>query len=268
MLDRPSAVPLNIHEQGNADENLAGALNLGPNEDRPTTSDHWSESERGGNALPVNTLGNPLPDINPTLLTTNGASATATPTGADTPVVAPSPSARAILMTALASQRPDPQSKCRVSYAEQITDQLFPSREEMAAQTTAELDLHRDCLDNDSRMVDANIQLVNALSQQLAPTGPPAGTSHLQQRQLELDVGIREVELSRAQAALAAEQATGVAFARARMIQDFVRSGISPAEALTITNELFSSDSMNKSGAGSTDTAELGLGEPETKIVD
>ncbi|KAH9444962.1 hypothetical protein Pst134EB_025213 [Puccinia striiformis f. sp. tritici] len=90
-------------------------------------------------------------------------------------------------MTALASQRPDPQSKCRVSYAERITDQLFPSREEMAAQTTAELDLHRDCLDNDSRMVDANIQLVNALSQQLAPTGPPAGTSHLQQRQLELD---------------------------------------------------------------------------------
>ncbi|POW17029.1 hypothetical protein PSTT_00794 [Puccinia striiformis] len=268
MLDRPSAVPLNIHEQGNADENLAGALNLGPNEDRPTTSDHWSESERGDNALPVNTLGNPLPDINPTLLTTNGASATATPTGADTPVVAPSPSARAILMTALASQRPDPQSKCRVSYAERITDQLFPSREEMAAQTTAELDLHRDCLDNDSRMVDANIQLVNALSQQLAPTGPPAGTSHLQQQQLELDVGIREVELSRAQAALAAEQATGVAFARARMIQDFVRSGISPAEALTITNELFSSDSMNKSGAGSTDTAELGLGEPETKIVD
>ncbi|KAI9629839.1 hypothetical protein KEM48_012565 [Puccinia striiformis f. sp. tritici PST-130] len=209
MLDRPSAVPLNIHEQGNADENLAGALNLGPNEDRPTTSDHWSESERGDNALPVNTLGNPLPDINPTLLTTNGASATATPTGADT------------------------------RYAERITDQLFPSREEMAAQTTAELDLHRDCLDNDSRMVDANIQLVNALSQQLAPTGPPAGTSHLQQRQLELDVGIREVELSQAQAALAAEQATGVAFARARMIQDFVRSGISPAEALTITNELF-----------------------------
>ncbi|KAI9620803.1 hypothetical protein H4Q26_013473 [Puccinia striiformis f. sp. tritici PST-130] len=232
MLDRPSAVPLNIHEQGNADENLAGALNLGPNEDRPTTSDHWSESERGDNALPVNTLGNPLPDINPTLLTTNGASATAHPQG-QTP--------------ALASQRPDPQSKCRVSYAERITDQLFPSREEMAAQTTAELDLHL---------------------KQLAPTGPPAGTSHLQQRQLELDVGIREVELSQAQAALAAEQATGVAFARARMIQDFVRSGISPAEALTITNELFSSDSMNKSGAGSTDTAELGLGEPETKIVD
>ncbi|KAH9440855.1 hypothetical protein Pst134EB_029508 [Puccinia striiformis f. sp. tritici] len=38
MLDCPSAVPLYIHEQGNVDGNLAGALNLGPNEDRPTNN--------------------------------------------------------------------------------------------------------------------------------------------------------------------------------------------------------------------------------------
>ncbi|KAH9445252.1 hypothetical protein Pst134EA_031524 [Puccinia striiformis f. sp. tritici] len=207
MLNRPSAVPLNTHEQGDVDENLAGALNLGPNEDRPTTPDHWSNSERGGNASPVNTLGQPSPDLNMSVPTSNRATATATATPAETatPSVAPSPSAWVTSMSALASQRPDTQSQRRVSYAERITDRLFPSREEMAAQTTAELDLNRDRLAIDNRMVDANIQLVNALSQQLAPAVPPPGSSDLQKRQLELNVGLREVELNQTQAALEAE---------------------------------------------------------------
>ncbi|KAH9440079.1 hypothetical protein Pst134EB_030712 [Puccinia striiformis f. sp. tritici] len=68
MLDQPLAVPLNIHEEGDQDGNLGGALNLGgnnngPNIDRPTTPDQWSESEQGGNESAVNTLGQPLPDL-------------------------------------------------------------------------------------------------------------------------------------------------------------------------------------------------------------
>ncbi|KAH9472130.1 hypothetical protein Pst134EA_002755 [Puccinia striiformis f. sp. tritici] len=270
MLDRPSAVPLNTHEQGDVDENLAGALNLGPNEDRPTTPDHWSNSERGGNASPVNTLGQPLPDLNMSVPTSNRATATATATPAKTatPSVAPSPSARVTSMSALASQRPDTQSQRRVSYAERITDRLFPSCEEMAAQTTAELDLNRDRLAIANRMVDANIQLVNALSQQLAPAVPPPGSSDLQKRQLELDVGLREVELNRTQAALEAERVTGTAFARAKMIQDFIRTGISPAKALNITIQLFASGSMNTSGVGSTEASSAHSGALGTEDLD
>ncbi|KAH9464676.1 hypothetical protein Pst134EB_004195 [Puccinia striiformis f. sp. tritici] len=266
MLDRPSAVPLNTHEQGDVDENLAGALNLGPNKDRPTTPDHWSDSERGGNASPVNTLGQPLPDLNMSVPTSNRA--TATPAETATPSVAPSPSARVTSMSALASQRPDTQSQRRVSYAEQIIDRLFPSRKEMAAQTTAELDLNCDRLAIDNRMVDATIQLVNALSQQLAPAVPPPGSSDLQKRQLELDVGLREVELNRAQAALEADRVTGVAFARAKMIQDFIRTGILPAEALNITNQLFASGSMNTSGVGSTEASSAHSGALGTEDLD
>ncbi|KAI9626169.1 hypothetical protein H4Q26_015918 [Puccinia striiformis f. sp. tritici PST-130] len=163
MLDRPSAVPLNTHEQG---------------DDRPTTPDHWSDSERGGNASPVNTLGQPLPDLNMSVPTSNRA--TATPAETATPSVAPSPSARVHLHVSSGFTRPDTQSQRRVSYAEQIIDRLFPSRKEMAAQTTAELDLNCDRLAIDNRMVDATIQLVNALSQQLAPAVPPPGSSDLQ----------------------------------------------------------------------------------------
>ncbi|KNE89896.1 hypothetical protein PSTG_16644 [Puccinia striiformis f. sp. tritici PST-78] len=270
MLNRPSAVPLNTHEQGDVDENLAGALNLGPNEDRPTTPDHWSNSERGGNASPVNTLGQPSPDLNMSVPTSNRATATATATPAKTatPSVAPSPSARVTSMSALASQRPDTQSQRRVSYAERITDRLFPSCEEMAAQTTAELDLNRDRLAIANRMVDANIQLVNALSQQLAPAVPPPGSSDLQKRQLELNVGLREVELNQTQAALEAERVTGTAFARAKMIQDFIRTGISPAEALNITIQLFASGSMNTSGVGSTEASSAHSGALGTEDLD
>jgi hypothetical protein len=135
-------------------------------------------------------------------------------------------------MSALAAQRPDAQAQRRVSYAERITDRLFPSRDEMASQTTAEIQMNRARLDTDNRMVDANIALINALSQGLAPTANSPEQISLQNRQL------REVEVARARAALAAEEASGAAFARARMVQDFIGSGLAPAEALEMTNQI------------------------------
>ncbi|KAI7938903.1 hypothetical protein MJO28_014482 [Puccinia striiformis f. sp. tritici] len=272
MLDRPSATPLDTHEQGEGNDDLAQALNLG-NEDRPTTPDHWSESERGGNASPVNTLGQPSPDLTQTLPSVSQpsraqGSTTTTPLGSGTPPVAPSPLARAASMSAIASQRPDPQSQRRVSYAEQITDRLFPSREDMAAQSAAEIQLNRERLDADTRMVDANIELANAIRQGLAPTVSPPETTTLQRRQLELDVQLREVEIARARAALEAERATGAAFARAKMIQDFMRAGLSPDDALRFTNDTLASAPPNPLGSHGTDDSVISPGEPQVDIVD
>ncbi|EFP78761.1 uncharacterized protein PGTG_04717 [Puccinia graminis f. sp. tritici CRL 75-36-700-3] len=236
MLDRPSAVPLNTHEQGD-DDDLTRALNLDRNEDRPTTPEHWSASERGGPASPVNTLGLPSPDVIQSLPATARSTAE-TPVGTGTPAVAPSPSNRVASRSALAAQRPDAQAQRRVSYSERITDRLFPSRDEMASQTTAEIQMNRDRLDTDNRMVDANISLINALSQGLAPTAISPEQISLQNRQLQLDLQLREVEVARARAALAAEEASGAAFAWARMVQDFIGSGLAPAEALEMTNQI------------------------------
>ncbi|EFP86810.2 uncharacterized protein PGTG_13192 [Puccinia graminis f. sp. tritici CRL 75-36-700-3] len=87
MLDRPSAVPLNTHEQGD-DDDLTCALNLDRNKDRPTTPEHWSASKRGGPASPVNTLGLPSPDVIQSLPATARSTAQ-TPVGTGTPAVAP-----------------------------------------------------------------------------------------------------------------------------------------------------------------------------------
>ncbi|EFP74158.1 uncharacterized protein PGTG_00114 [Puccinia graminis f. sp. tritici CRL 75-36-700-3] len=236
MLDRPSAVPLNTHEQGD-DDDLTRALNLDRNEDCPTTPEHWSASKRGGPASPVNTLGLPSPDVIQSLPATARSTAQ-TPVGTGTPAVAPSPSNRVASMSALAAQRPDAQAQRQVSYAERITDRLFPSRDEMASQTTAEIQMNRDQLDTDNQMVNANIALINALSQDLAPTANLPEQISLQNHQLRLDVQLREVEVAHAQAPLAAEEASGAAFARVRMVQDFIGSGLAPAEALEMTNQI------------------------------
>jgi hypothetical protein len=142
-------------------------------------------------------------------------------------------------MAALAAQRPDPQSSNRrVSYAERITNQLFPSREEMNTQSVAENKLNQSRLDAETQMVEANIQLVSALRAGLAPTDNTPERQRLQTWQMELDVQLQEVEIQRTRATLQQDQATGAAFARAKMLQDFIQSGLPLADAVTITDQL------------------------------
>ncbi|KAI9610173.1 hypothetical protein H4Q26_007172 [Puccinia striiformis f. sp. tritici PST-130] len=52
------------------------------------------------------------------------------------------------------------------------------------------------------------------------------------------------------------------------MIQDFIRTGISPAEALNITIQLFASGSMNTSGVGSTEASSAHSGALGTEDLD
>ncbi|KAH9464450.1 hypothetical protein Pst134EB_003984 [Puccinia striiformis f. sp. tritici] len=236
MRDRPSAIPLNTHEQGEVDDNLAAALNLGAGEEGPTTPDHWSESDRGGNRSPVNTPGQPSPALNQTLPDAATASVRApeTPAGTGTPAVTCSAS-----MAALAAQRPDPQSSNRrVSYSERITDRLFPSQEEMNTQAVAENQLNQSRLNAETQMVEANIELASALREGLAPTDNTPERQRLQTRQMELDVELREVEIQRTRETLQQEKVTGAAFARAKMLQDFIRLGLPLADAVNITNQL------------------------------
>ncbi|KAA1101563.1 hypothetical protein PGT21_024340 [Puccinia graminis f. sp. tritici] len=142
-------------------------------------------------------------------------------------------------MATLAAQRPDPQSSNRrVSYAERITDRLFPSREEMNTQLVAENQLNQSRLNAETQMVEANIQLASALREGLATTDNTPERQRLQTRQMQLDVQLREVEIQRTRATLQQEQATGAAFARAKMLQDFIRSGLTLADAVTITDQL------------------------------
>ncbi|KAI7949249.1 hypothetical protein MJO28_008070 [Puccinia striiformis f. sp. tritici] len=218
------------------DDNLAAALNLGADEEGPTTPDHWSDSNRGGNRLPVNTPGQPSPGLNQTLPDPATASVRApeTPAGTGTPAVT-----RSASMAALAAQRPDPQSSNRrVSYAERITDRLFPSQEEMNTQAVAENQLNQSRLNAETQMVEANIQLASALREGLAPTDNTPERQRLQTRQMELDVELREVEIQRTRETLQQEKVTGAAFARAKMLQDFIRSGLPLADAVNITNQL------------------------------
>ncbi|KNF02939.1 hypothetical protein PSTG_03888, partial [Puccinia striiformis f. sp. tritici PST-78] len=220
MRDRPSAIPLNTHEQGEVDDNLAAALNLGAGEEGPTTPDHWSESDRGGNRSPVNTPGQPSPALNQTLPDAATASVRApeTPAGTGTPAVTCSAS-----MAALAAQRPDPQSS---------------NRREMNTQAVAENQLNQSRLNAETQMVEANIQLASALREGLAPTDNTPERQRLQTRQMELDVELREVEIQRTRETLQQEKVTGAAFARAKMLQDFIRLGLPLADAVNITNQL------------------------------
>ncbi|KAI7966197.1 hypothetical protein MJO29_001945 [Puccinia striiformis f. sp. tritici] len=226
MRDRPSAIPLNTHEQGEVDDNLAAALNLGAGEEGPTTPDHWSESDRG---QPSPALNQTLPDA-----ATASVRAPETPAGTGTPAVTCSAS-----MAALAAQRPDPQSSNRrVSYSERITDRLFPSQEEMNTQAVAENQLNQSRLNAETQMVEANIELASALREGLAPTDNTPERQRLQTRQMELDVELREVEIQRTRETLQQEKVTGAAFARAKMLQDFIRLGLPLADAVNITNQL------------------------------
>ncbi|KAI7949058.1 hypothetical protein MJO29_010723 [Puccinia striiformis f. sp. tritici] len=86
-----------------------------------------------------------------------------TPAGSGTPTVAPSPLAQSASMAALAAQRPDPLSQRQVSYAKRITHRLFPSCEEVTLQSVAEPEMNRTRMANEDRMVNANIELANAL---------------------------------------------------------------------------------------------------------
>ncbi|WAR53948.1 hypothetical protein PtB15_3B457 [Puccinia triticina] len=88
------------------------------------------------------------------------------------------------------------------------------------------------------RTVDANIALVNVVTEGLAPAPSDSNQIALQRRQLELNVQIRELEIQHARAAFEAEQASGAAFTQARMLQDFIQSGLTPAKARNMTDEV------------------------------
>ncbi|OAV89353.1 hypothetical protein PTTG_06921 [Puccinia triticina 1-1 BBBD Race 1] len=140
-------------------------------------------------------------------------------------------------MSTLASQRPEPQAQRRPKHAEQITEQIFPTREEMAAQTTAEMELNHNCLNTDARMVDASIALASVMRKGLGASGDPE-SNQLQTRQMQLDLEYREIEIACIRASLEAKKAerfTGAAFAQAKMVQDFIRFGLDPEEALRMT---------------------------------
>ncbi|OAV90432.1 hypothetical protein PTTG_02640 [Puccinia triticina 1-1 BBBD Race 1] len=238
MLDRPSSIPLDMHEQDvGANEDLALALNLVPTQDRPSTPSQWSNSNRGENndenASPVVTLGNPSPGF--------GTNPLAPAPSPGTPItmttVSGWPSARAEVV-AIASQRLDTHPQRRPNYAKRITERLFPSREEMAAQSAAEMDLNRDRLETDARMVDANVQLARALCQEIEPSENPQEQTELRMKQMHLDVEFQELEITQARAALEAEKATSQAFSRAKMVQDFIRAGLPLDDALRLTGEL------------------------------
>ncbi|EFP85198.2 uncharacterized protein PGTG_11367 [Puccinia graminis f. sp. tritici CRL 75-36-700-3] len=66
----------------------------------------------------------------------------------------------------------------------------------MASQTNAKLQMNHDQLDTDNWMINANITLINALSQGLAPTANSPEHLSLQNRQLKLDVQLQEVEIA------------------------------------------------------------------------
>ncbi|OAV95741.1 hypothetical protein PTTG_11267 [Puccinia triticina 1-1 BBBD Race 1] len=137
-------------------------------------------------------------------------------------------------MLTLASQRPDPQAQRRPNYAERIAKRLFPSREEMAAQTTAELELNRERVNNDTRMVDASIALASAMRKGLGASGDPDCTDW-QTRRIQLDLEFCEIKIARVRASLEAERSTGAAFDWAKMVQDFIQSGLNAEEALSMT---------------------------------
>ncbi|KAA1128548.1 hypothetical protein PGTUg99_023342 [Puccinia graminis f. sp. tritici] len=71
-----------------------------------------------------------------------------------------------------------------------------PNEDEMTSQTNAKLQMNHDQLDTDNWMVNANITLINALSQGLAPTANLPEHLSLQNRQLKLDVQLQEVEIA------------------------------------------------------------------------
>ncbi|OAV87897.1 hypothetical protein PTTG_08855, partial [Puccinia triticina 1-1 BBBD Race 1] len=114
------------------------------------------------------------------------------------------------------------QTNRQTNYAERITERIFPTREDMMAQTNAELELTRERLNSDIRMVDANVQLAAALRNGLdGETGDPERHT-LQIKQMRLEIQFREMEIARVRASIAeSKQLSSGPFARAKMVQDF-----------------------------------------------
>ncbi|POW07257.1 hypothetical protein PSHT_10009 [Puccinia striiformis] len=159
-----------------------------------------TETETAIRKICKTTVTRPKPDL--TRPATASVRAPETPAGTGTPAVT-----RSASMAALAAQRPDPQSSNRrVSYAERITDRLFPSQEEMNTQAVAENQLNQSRLNAETQMVEANIQLASALREGLAPTDNTPERQRLQTRQMELDVELREVEIQRTRETLQQEK--------------------------------------------------------------
>ncbi|KAA1114121.1 hypothetical protein PGTUg99_022302 [Puccinia graminis f. sp. tritici] len=217
MVDRPAAIPLDIHEQGDErGTNLAAALSL----TRPEETEMIPLD--GADDL-VDARADTHSNVN--LDDTDNAGLTLSQV---TPQQSVSPNA---------SPLPQAQSNRRsANYAERITERIFPTREEMMAQSQAELELTCERLNSDIRMVDANVELAAALRNGFNGDTGNHERDTLQIQQLRLEIEFREVEIARVRASiLEAEQQSSGPFSRAKMVQDFVRSGLSLQEALETT---------------------------------
>ncbi|OAV96373.1 hypothetical protein PTTG_26370 [Puccinia triticina 1-1 BBBD Race 1] len=217
MVDRPAAIPLDVHKQGNKGEiDLAAALSLHGTQETPTMPAEWEETARNVSDNPQDhpdTTSIKQPPLPPTMPPENSPAQT------------------------------NGQTNCRTNYAKRITERIFPTREDMMAQTNAELELTRERLNSDIRMVDANVQLAAALSNGLdGETGDPERHT-LQIKQMRLEIQFREMEIACVRASIAeSEQLSSGLFAQAKMVQDFVQSGLTLEDALNMTTRFLGPD--------------------------
>ncbi|OAV92365.1 hypothetical protein PTTG_02241 [Puccinia triticina 1-1 BBBD Race 1] len=232
MKDRPSSRPLDLHELRRGDNTgLEEALNVGGTQNHQSTPSDWSNSGREGNDRPndnmhidendegirPNQSQNPAPAGSTGTLPQGLESSSGRVQSATGNLASPTP--QPLQLESRTQPQSQSQSQRRLNYAERITDWIFPTREEMMAQSNAQLSLNRERLHSDMRMVQTNIELAAAFCQGMQADADNQERMALQLQQLHLDIEHRQLQITREQATLCQmeEQLTGL-FARARMV--------------------------------------------------
>ncbi|KAI7948222.1 hypothetical protein MJO29_009887 [Puccinia striiformis f. sp. tritici] len=114
------------------------------------------------------------------------------------------------------------------SNAERITERIFPSKEEMDAQRTKDQSLARCERHLERKQFEMNF---TKAASELAAVNLRADTEKINLQKAQAELPKAEVEAEQA-------KAHSQALTRAKMIQDFLRAGVSLADAIATTTQL------------------------------
>ena len=137
------------------------------------------------------------------------------------------------------SQHEAVSSRKHKTYAEQIAGQFLPSKREMREDRAATNEMTRRMVELDERLVQVAAEVTSALfSKDKQNLASDPDLLQLQLREKALQVEEQQIEVDRKRHESEHRKQNANAFARAQMIQDFLKSGLTYEQALEATSSL------------------------------
>ncbi|PLW54358.1 hypothetical protein PCANC_04928 [Puccinia coronata f. sp. avenae] len=153
-------------------------------------------------------------------------------------------------------------ARTRKTYAKQIASGFLPSKKEMAADRAASNDVARRIAESKERIVKVagNVALAMSNSNNNGTSSDPR-LLELTIKEKELDVKAKELDLSQRRLKENRQRLHAGAFERAKMMQDFIRTGLDLDKARDLTDSLLGPQQEG------TNTAAGGPGSPLVEDV-